>query len=168
MIEKNKEHSPIEKVWKKGLIGLVLRPKRLRNKLLGVIARSALVHPRLRTLIFSAMGVNFRDSNTVFIGANVYFDELNPQLISVGKNVYFTEGVRVLTHFYDKYQPPHHHRIAPVVIEDDVFLGMNVVIVESIKIGKGAVIGANSVVTQDIPSNGIAAGTLPSNRSTPW
>ncbi len=153
------EHRIIEKVWKKGFLSLLSRPRRIFNKLLGTISRISLLHPRLRTKLVSCMGVQFSDPASVFIGSNVYFDELNPHLISVGKNVYFTEGVRVLTHFYDKVQPPHHHKIGPVVIEDDVFLGFNAIIADSVRIGRGAVIGANSVVTRDIPALKIASGT---------
>lgn len=43
-------------------------------------------------------------------------------------------------------------------IEDDVWIGMNTIILKGVRIGKGSVIGANSVVTKNIPSNCIAAG----------
>ncbi|MBN2820712.1 MAG: hypothetical protein JXP36_17190 [Bacteroidales bacterium] len=47
---------------------------------------------------------------------------------------------------------------APVVIEDNVWLGMNVTVLKGVTIGKNSVIGANSLVTKDIPANVIAAG----------
>jgi len=47
---------------------------------------------------------------------------------------------------------------AAVVVEDEVWLGAHVVILPGVHIGKGAVIGAGSVVTHDIPSNAIAVG----------
>lgn len=43
-------------------------------------------------------------------------------------------------------------------IEDDVWLGYGVVVLDGVRIGKGAVIGAGSVVTRDIPPGVIAAG----------
>lgn len=46
----------------------------------------------------------------------------------------------------------------PVVIEDNVWLGMNVVVLKGVHIGKNSLIGANSVVTKDIPANVIAVG----------
>jgi len=46
----------------------------------------------------------------------------------------------------------------PVVIEDDVFIGMNSLILKGVRIGKGSVIGAGSVVTHDIQPGMIAAG----------
>lgn len=43
-------------------------------------------------------------------------------------------------------------------IGDDVWLGFGVIVLDGVNIGKGAVIGAGSVVTHDIPDNTIAAG----------
>ncbi|TIP22985.1 MAG: acyltransferase [Mesorhizobium sp.] len=40
--------------------------------------------------------------------------------------------------------------IAPVKIEDNVFIGFNVIILKGVTIGKGAVVGAGSVVTKDV------------------
>ncbi|HEY4504912.1 MAG TPA: acyltransferase [Candidatus Paceibacterota bacterium] len=49
-------------------------------------------------------------------------------------------------------------RLAKVVIEDDVWLGSHVVVTSGVRIGKGSVIGAGSVVTKDIPPYSIAVG----------
>jgi len=46
----------------------------------------------------------------------------------------------------------------PVVIEDDVMTGANVVILEGVKVGKGAVIAAGSVVIKDVEPNMVMAG----------
>lgn len=46
----------------------------------------------------------------------------------------------------------------PTVIGSDVWLGANVVVKQGVKIGNGAVIGANAVVTHDIPPYAIAVG----------
>lgn len=45
-----------------------------------------------------------------------------------------------------------------IVIEDDVWLGSHVVVTRNVRIGKGSVIGAHSVVTKDIPPYSIAMG----------
>ena len=47
---------------------------------------------------------------------------------------------------------------APVIIDNDVWIGMNCVILKGVHIGKGSTIGANSVVTKSIPEMVIAAG----------
>ena len=47
---------------------------------------------------------------------------------------------------------------APVVIEDNVWLGAGVMVLKGVHIGRNSVIGAGSVVTHDIPANVVAAG----------
>lgn len=45
-----------------------------------------------------------------------------------------------------------------IYIEDNVWLGVNVIVLKGVRIGANSVIGAGSVVTNDIPENVIAAG----------
>ncbi|MES1021713.1 acyltransferase [Gloeocapsa sp. BRSZ] len=45
-----------------------------------------------------------------------------------------------------------------IVIEDDAWLGFGVIVLDGVRIGKGAVVGAGAVVTQDIPDGAIAVG----------
>ena len=47
---------------------------------------------------------------------------------------------------------------APIVIEDDVWIGAGVKILSGVTIHKGAVIGAGSVVTKDVPSFSVCVG----------
>ncbi len=67
---------------------------------------------------------------------------------------------------------PYNHGFAPdklikkqslqtkggIVIEDDAWLGFGVIVLDGVRIGKGAVIGAGSVVTRDVPGGAIAVG----------
>lgn len=53
---------------------------------------------------------------------------------------------------------PAHGNTAPVCIEDQVFIGMNCLILKGVTIGRCSVIGAGSVVTRSIPPGVIAAG----------
>jgi galactoside O-acetyltransferase len=47
---------------------------------------------------------------------------------------------------------------APVIIEDDVWLGLNVVVLKGVTIGAGTVVAANSVATSSVPPRVVAAG----------
>jgi acetyltransferase-like isoleucine patch superfamily enzyme len=47
---------------------------------------------------------------------------------------------------------------APIIIEDDVYFGCNVVVLSGVTIKRGAVVGAGSVVRHDVPSLAIVAG----------
>ncbi len=45
-----------------------------------------------------------------------------------------------------------------VIIDDNVWIGMNVIVLKGVHIGENSVIGAGSIVTKNIPKNVIAAG----------
>lgn len=47
----------------------------------------------------------------------------------------------------------------PVVLEDDVVVGANAVILEGVRVGKGAVVAAGAIVTKDVPPGVVVAGT---------
>ncbi|MGC8832834.1 MAG: acyltransferase [Armatimonadota bacterium] len=48
--------------------------------------------------------------------------------------------------------------VAPVVLEDDVWVGSRAVILKGVRIGTGAVVGAGAVVTRDVPPFVVVAG----------
>lgn len=47
---------------------------------------------------------------------------------------------------------------APVVLEDDTWLGTHVVILPGVNVGKGGVVGSNAVVTKNVEANQVVAG----------
>jgi acetyltransferase-like isoleucine patch superfamily enzyme len=47
---------------------------------------------------------------------------------------------------------------APVVIEDDVWIGIGAVILQGVRIGRGSIIGAGAVVNRDVESGTVVAG----------
>ena len=51
------------------------------------------------------------------------------------------------------------HSKGPIIIEDNVWIGEKVTICPGVHIGDGAIIGANSVVTHDIPDYCVAVGS---------
>lgn len=139
--------------------------KRLQGKLCQFLARKLPFLPgRYRALLQRMHGVQFSDWKTSFLGEDVFFDDIYPASIRVGKNARLTAGVRVLAHYFDtRFEPtierPFRFYQGKVVIGDNVFIGVNAVIAKPVIIGDGAVIGANSVVVFDIPENAIAVGT---------
>ena len=91
-------------------------------------------------------GVSIGCSNSITLGNNVL----------VGANVLITDfdwhGIDP-----DKRRA-NSGNSAPVVIRDNVFIGVNSVIWKGVTIGKNSVIGANSLVTKDVPENSIYGG----------
>lgn len=77
--------------------------------------------------------------------------------IVIGNNVRCGANTLIMdgdAHFEDpRTSPPK-----TIIIEDNVFLGANVVVKKGVTIGKNSVIGMNSIVTKDIPENSIAVG----------
>ncbi len=78
--------------------------------------------------------------------------------IKIGHNLRMGPGVGLISsnHRLDDYDQAEECR--PIVIGNNVWIGMNSVILPGVHIGNNVVIGANSVVKHDIPSNTIAAG----------
>jgi acetyltransferase-like isoleucine patch superfamily enzyme len=58
----------------------------------------------------------------------------------------------------DRILNPNEGKTADVIIEDDVFIGMNCLILKGVTIGRGSLIGAGSVVIKDVPPGMIVAG----------
>ena len=81
--------------------------------------------------------------------------------IRIGQNVLCGANTTITDYDWHGIEPDKRNKAAdpkPVVIEDNVWLGLNSVVLKGVTIGKNSVIGANSVVTKDIPDNMIAAG----------
>ena len=70
----------------------------------------------------------------------------------LGKRVHLGAGAVVA----GVLEPPSK---TPCIIEDDVLIGANAVILEGVKIGKGSVVAAGSVVVEDVPAGVVVAGT---------
>lgn len=49
-------------------------------------------------------------------------------------------------------------RANSICIDDNVWIGANVVVMKGVHIGENCIIGMNSIVTKDIPANSVAAG----------
>jgi len=74
------------------------------------------------------------------------------------RNVYVSDHVHA---FADPTRPIQEQgvaKVAEVVIEQGAWLGQNVVVCPGVRIGRGAVIGANSVVNIDVPARTLAVG----------
>uniref|UniRef100_UPI0030DD37B1 acyltransferase n=1 Tax=Calothrix sp. NIES-2098 TaxID=1954171 RepID=UPI0030DD37B1 len=68
-------------------------------------------------------------------------------------------AITSVTHDYEQENMRRTGVTKKVVIEDDVWIGTHSVILPGITIGKGAVIGANSVVTKDVEPYSIVFGS---------
>ena len=136
---------------------------------LGEILRFILVYPFAKTSSFIRIyeGVTFWYPYRIKIGVNATINEwvyLNGfGTISIGDNVRIGHRTSIITsdHIYINKNIPIYKQglvSSKVIIEDDVWIGCNVTILKGVKIGKGSIIGANSLVAKSIPPNTIVGG----------
>lgn len=83
--------------------------------------------------------------------------------IILGRYVLMGPGVRIhaTNHSFESTEMPmmlQPLREADVVIEDDVWLGANVVVTAGVRIGRGAIVAAGAIVTKDVPPYTIVGG----------
>lgn len=82
----------------------------------------------------------------------------------IGKDVMMGPNVMIISQnhaFSDLTRPMNvqgEETSMPVIIEDDVWVGARAIILPGRRIGKGAIIGAGSVVTNDVPNYAIVGG----------
>lgn len=101
--------------------------------------------------------------NRVHIGAYAMIIAANE--IRIGNNVLLSERVTILDHTHDYTDVTKGVIDQPIVdrgkieIGDDSFIGINSVIMGGVVIGKHVVVAANSVVTHDVPSYTVVAGS---------
>jgi maltose O-acetyltransferase len=133
---------------------------RLRKKVLKRWARNAFF-PGWRITLLRLCG--FRIGKDVYIADDlIIVEELAERgNVTIGDRVSIAPRVTLVTSSH-----PNHSSIrgfAPVaqgaiVIEDDAWLGAGCVILPGVRIGRGAVVGANSVVSADVPPLHVVAG----------
>ncbi len=91
---------------------------------------------------------------------------LYPNLISIGNDVYLASGVTFLTHdvvhavLNDLHKTKRFkENLGCIRIGNNVFVGANTLICSNVEIGDRVVVGGGSVVTKDLPSDGVYAGS---------
>jgi|GEM_PF-852263 len=79
--------------------------------------------------------------------------------ITIGNYCTITYGCVILSHDRSAMHiNPLDSGEGEVVIKDNVYIGVNSVVLRNVTIGENSVIGAGSVVTRDIPPNSVAVG----------
>ena len=101
--------------------------------------------------------------NYVSVNSNVQLGAADHGKIVLGENVLIGPNavLRASNHQFSRIDVPirsQGHSGGSIVVEDDVWIGANVVILPDVHIGKGAVLAAGAVVTRDVPSYVIAGG----------
>ena len=167
-----------------GLFGLRVR----RSGLVKVERGATVIWRRIRQVAGNRLSIGtgsiiqanirFEDRNgEIRIGNRTYIgksDLVCYRSIVIGNDVIMSWGITITDH--DSHSLDWEHRKtdvldwgmgkkdwahvahAPVVIRDKAWIGFNVSILKGVTIGEGAVVGACSVVTRDVPPYSVAAG----------
>lgn len=103
--------------------------------------------------------------SNITLGAHVFFNYncvvLDVAPVTVGNHVLLGPAVQLYTATHPLSAAERRRGLEaghPIWIEDDAWLGGGVIVLPGVRIGQGAVIGAGSVVTKDVPAHVFAAG----------
>lgn len=121
------------------------------------------------TTIFCISENKNKPNSKLYIGDNTYIGEYqniraSGGIIKIGNNCSISQHITIIASNHNIAkdininQQGWDKKKTGVLIEDDVWIGANSVILPGVTIGKGAVIGAGSVVTKNIPKYAIAVG----------
>jgi len=117
-----------------------------------------------------------RENASIVIGKRVFMNGsiIAAENVAIGDDVLISWGVTIVDHnshatafsrraddvimWREQKKDWSQVKIAPVTISNKVWIGFNSIILSGVTIGEGAVIGAGSVVTKDVPAWTIVAG----------
>jgi maltose O-acetyltransferase len=123
------------------------------------------IHPSFR---FNGPGTIFYGDGEIFAGKNSYIGRNSAISTSKGNKVIIGKECAI-SHFVMMYtaskktnqdfsQVPHQQEFGDIIIGPYTWIGARVFIKHGVTIGKNCIIGANSVVTKDIPDFSVAVG----------
>lgn len=92
----------------------------------------------------------------VNIAHTAYIDKRQP--IKLGNRVTICDWVKILTHDYSPVMHGGKEKLAGITIGNNVFIGIQAIILPGIIIGDNITIGAGAVVTKNLQNNAIYAG----------
>jgi acetyltransferase-like isoleucine patch superfamily enzyme len=121
--------------------------KSLRNRIFQEIAAVAPGAATLRVQLHRWRGVKI--GRNAWIGYQAMLDNAYPDLLSIGDNVSIGIRTTLIAHFRETQG---------IWIEDDVFVGPCCCVLPGVRLGKGCVVSAGSVVTTSVPPAAVVQG----------
>src|SRR5260370_30871773 len=109
------------------------------------------------------MGVELGNGRNVFMGdrvvikREVLLDGRGGRLV-IGDDVDIAQETNIWTLEHDVHSDTHADKGGDVIIGDHAWIASRVTILPGVRIGSGAVVASNSVVTKDVPPMAIVAG----------
>ena len=140
-----------------------------RLKLRLKFVKSWIYHSLAYSAPLPSWSIKFQKSRGVKIGENCHFspyvliDLLHPELITIEDNVTISSNTMIFAHinptaneFLKRNGYPR--TIKPVLIKKGAVISVGCIIIAGVTVGENSIVGAGSVVTQDIPDYCVAVG----------
>jgi acetyltransferase-like isoleucine patch superfamily enzyme len=127
--------------------------------------RSSEIHIGENVLFGYGVRVSMGGSGTLTIGDNSYLGDrahiLCNRQVAIGRNCAISWEVLIMDYpgyetGYDDEEPII--RAAPVIVEDDVWIGCRSIVIKGVRIGTGAIVSAGSLVVKDVPPHTLVGG----------
>ena len=124
---------------------------------------SPLLPRKIRPMVLKSIGCHV--GRNIFVGDHVRIDSGHADMITIEDHAHSAGGVRILCHqrnlknycIGDDYAKLGYV-IKPVILKKGSLVGMESFVLPGVTIGEGAIVGAGSLVTKDIPAWTIATG----------
>lgn len=127
--------------------------RKLFYKLAGIkIGKGSTIH--MWANFFQPKNITIGEDSIV--GDHVFLDGRAP--LTIGDHVDIASQVLIYNSEHNLQSEDFSATCAPVTIEDYVFIGPRAIILPGVKIGKGAIVAAGAVVTEDVPEFTIVGG----------
>ena len=111
--------------------------------------------PELAVALYRKKGVVIGENTELY---NTDIDNRRPFLVEIGNNTIITGSI-ILTHDASTKKAFGYTKLGKVIIGDNVFIGMNCVILPNVTIGNNVIVGAGTIVSKNIPDNSVVVGS---------
>jgi maltose O-acetyltransferase len=79
--------------------------------------------------------------------------------VTIGRNVLIGNYVLIMdSDYHDVYDRTLPGPSAPIIIEDNAWIGARAIILKGVRVGEGAIVAAGAIVTADVPPRTVVAG----------
>lgn len=124
----------------------------------------------LKTVKFFILYIKGRVSLARYLGVKVgkncriYIDDFGsePFLIEIGNNVTITSGCKLITHdgstWLIRDEKGRRYLYKKIIIGNNVFIGLNSILMPGVHVGNNVIIAAGSIVTKSVPDDVIIGG----------
>lgn len=121
-----------------------------------IMRRVASLVRAVRLNYLRMLGVTIGTNTMISLGAKI---DIHKGKVIIGDNCLITHGTIILSHDGSlRLIDPGADRAGKVVIGNNVFVGVNAIILRNVTIGDNSVVAAGAVVTKDVPPASVVAG----------